>query len=81
MRAGSSPVSRTNISEYSAAWLAHLLWEQRVVGSNPTTPTNQKGLIKKSRRQRLASCRVRVSSILWKSVLACCILRSNLDCI
>ncbi len=28
----------------SAAWLAHLLWEQGVVGSNPTIPTivNQK---------------------------------------
>ena len=26
----------------SAAWLAHLLWEQGVVGSNPTFPTNVK---------------------------------------
>ncbi len=27
-------------SECSAVWLAHLLWEQRVVSSNPTIPTN-----------------------------------------
>lgn len=26
----------------SAARLAHLLWEQRVVSSNPTAPTTQK---------------------------------------
>ncbi len=25
-----------------AAWLAHLLWEQRVAGSNPVSPTTQK---------------------------------------
>ena len=31
--------SRKN-SECSAVWLAHLLWEQRVVSSNPTIPTN-----------------------------------------
>jgi predicted hydrocarbon binding protein len=28
----------------SAARLAHLLWEQRVAGSNPATPTNKKAL-------------------------------------
>ncbi len=33
-----------NVTGCSAAWLAHLLWEQGVVGSNPTIPTivNQK---------------------------------------
>lgn len=30
---------------YSAVRLAHLLWEQGVVGSNPTTPTKE-GIIK-----------------------------------
>ena len=24
---------------HSAAWLAHLLWEQRVAGSNPVAPS------------------------------------------
>ncbi len=27
------------LSGYSAVWLAHLLWEQRVAGSSPATPT------------------------------------------
>ena len=31
---------------YSAVRLAHLLWEQGVVGSNPTTPTTQKPFTK-----------------------------------
>jgi len=29
----------------SAAWLARLLWEQEVPGSNPGAPTQEKGLI------------------------------------
>ena len=33
-----------NNSVCSAVWLAHLLWEQRVVGSNPTTPTIYAGV-------------------------------------
>ena len=37
--AGSTPVIST-ISACSAVWLAHLLWEQGVVGSNPTAPIN-----------------------------------------
>ena len=32
-------------SGYSAARLAHLLWEQGVAGSNPATPTKQKSLV------------------------------------
>ena len=35
---GSIPTLPTT-SECGAVWLAHLLWEQGVVGSNPTTPT------------------------------------------
>ena len=34
--AGDSIAQRT---EYSAAWLAQLLWEQWVGGSNPSTPS------------------------------------------
>ena len=46
-RAGSSPVLGTQTtlkhSGCSAVRLAHLLWEQGVVGSNPATPTKYKG--------------------------------------
>ncbi len=37
---GSSPLITTNHSECSAVWLAHLVWDQGVLGSNPSTPTN-----------------------------------------
>ncbi len=35
---------RKNTSGCSAVRLAHLLWEQGVVGSNPATPTKGKGI-------------------------------------
>ena len=31
----------------SAARLAHLVWDQRVAGSNPATPTKEKALTRK----------------------------------
>ncbi len=31
----------------SAARLAHLVWDQRVAGSNPATPTKEKALSQK----------------------------------
>ena len=48
---GGSKISRTFASQLrnkptlndSAVRLAHLLWEQGVPGSNPGTPTKQKG--------------------------------------
>ena len=36
--------SEVKYSGCSAVRLAHLLWEQGVVGSNPATPTKIKGL-------------------------------------
>tara|TARA_R110000851_G_scaffold139427_2_gene276411 strand:+ start:802 stop:1029 length:228 start_codon:yes stop_codon:yes gene_type:complete len=32
-------LSIQRITEYSAVWLAYLVWNQRVAGSNPATPT------------------------------------------
>ncbi len=34
-------VNRNEFSGYSAAWLARLIWDQEVAGSNPVTPTEQ----------------------------------------
>lgn len=42
---GSSPTLAT-ISECSAVWSACLIWIQEVVGSNPTTPTTNKVLVR-----------------------------------
>lgn len=42
---GSSPTLAT-ISECSADWSACLIWIQEVVGSNPTTPTTNKVLVR-----------------------------------
>jgi hypothetical protein len=36
-----SSVNRNEFSGYSAAWLARLIWDQEVAGSNPVTPTEQ----------------------------------------
>ena len=33
-----------NHTGHSAAWLAHLLWEQRVAGSNPVAPIKAKSV-------------------------------------
>ena len=43
---GSSPTLVTTISECSAVWSACLIWIQEVVGSNPTTPTTNKVLVR-----------------------------------
>lgn len=42
---GSSPTLATK-SECSAVWSACLIWIQEVVGSNPTTPTTNKVLVR-----------------------------------
>ena len=41
--AGSNPVIHPTLYENFGAWrslVAHLVWDQGVVGSNPTVPTN-----------------------------------------
>ena len=40
--------SEVKYSGCSAVRLAHLLWEQGVVGSNPATPTIRKGTVKQA---------------------------------
>ena len=42
---GASPTLATK-SECSAVWSACLIWIQEVVGSNPTTPTTNKVLVR-----------------------------------
>ena len=42
---GATPTFPTTLSERSAVWLAHLLWEQRVEGSNPSVPTIYMGIV------------------------------------
>ena len=42
--------SEVKYSGCSAVRLAHLLWEQGVVGSNPATPTSKKSLSESSGR-------------------------------
>ena len=37
-----------NFSECGAVWLAHLVWDQGVQGSNPCTPTILEGLYESS---------------------------------
>ena len=37
-----SPQDRQKFSECSAVWLAHLVWDQGVQGSNPCTPTKER---------------------------------------
>ena len=34
------------LTGHSAAWLAHLLWEQRVAGSNPVAPSYKRLIFK-----------------------------------
>lgn len=48
-------MKKKGITGYSAVWLAHSLWERRVVGSNPTAPTifmtSKDKMSKKQRRE------------------------------
>jgi hypothetical protein len=62
---GVSPVTGTGCS---AAWLARLLWEQEVAGSNPAIPTGQanfSNIFLSPEMRRVQSLVVAVWRLVW----------------